>query len=320
MERMINNRLYYLAETKGWLSHNQAGFRKGRSCEDQILKLIHHASDGFQAKKPMRTVMALLDYSKAYDTVWKERLYLNMVKKGVPIQMIRWIKSFLNTRTAQVMINGTLSKKVRMKQGLPQGSVLSPLLFLLFINDIVDTIPEDVEISLFADDAALYTSHTDINKANRSLQDAVTAIEVWSKNNKLTLNTDKSCTFFFSTDTHEAKWRPTLRLLGKEMKFGEGNEEINPKFLGITLDRTLSFQDHVQNICERVVSRCKMLSCLSGKSWGWAKHNLVKIFTATQRSVLDYAAGAWHPWLSKCQYCKVETKRCQLVSGQSTHT
>ena len=134
MERMINNRLYYLAETKGWLSHNQAGFRKGRSCEDQILKLIHHASDGFQAKKPMRTVMALLDYSKAYDTVWKERLYLNMVKKGVPIQMIRWIKSFLNTRTAQVMINGTLSKKVRMKQGLPQGSVLSPLLFLLFIQ------------------------------------------------------------------------------------------------------------------------------------------------------------------------------------------
>ena len=146
---------------------------------------------------------------------------------------------------------------------------------------------------------------------------------MWSKNNKLTLNTDKSCTFFFSTDTHEAKRRPTLRLLGKEMKFGEGNEEINPKFLGVTLDRTLSFQDHVQNVCERVVSRCKMLSCLSGKSWGWAKHNLVKIFTATQRSVLDYAAGAWHPWLSKCQFDKLETvqnKCLRIITGQYAST
>ena len=90
------------------------------------------------------------------------------------MQMVRWLTAFLRTRTAEVMINGTLSKRVRMKQGLPQGSVLSPLLFLLFINDIGKDIPEDVQQSLFADDAALYYSHTSLYVAQEKLQVAVT--------------------------------------------------------------------------------------------------------------------------------------------------
>ena len=151
---MINNRLYDLAEENGWLAEQQAGFRKQRSCEDQVLRLVHHVSDAFQESKPQRTVMALFDYSKAYDRTWRELLILKLVKMGVPLQMVRWINAFLRTRTAEVMVNGVLSKRVRMKQGLPQGAVLSPLLFLLFINDLVDAIPEGVECSLFADDVA----------------------------------------------------------------------------------------------------------------------------------------------------------------------
>jgi len=114
------------AESQGWLNNQQAGFRKGRSTEDQIIKLIQDISDGFQLKPHKRTVMALLDYSKAYDRTWRERLLSKLHDYGYPRQLTRWIAAFLRTRTAEVVINGTKSKRVRLKQGLPQGSVLSP--------------------------------------------------------------------------------------------------------------------------------------------------------------------------------------------------
>jgi hypothetical protein len=186
---------------------------------------------------------------------------------------------------------------------------------LLFINDIGKDIPEDVQQTLFADGAAIYYSHISQEK----LQEAVTAVEKWSTDNKLDLNLSKSCTFFFSTDPHEATWRPSIILLGEQMKFGEGEEEANPKFLGIRLDRSLCFQDHVADVCSRVTKRCRMLSCLAGRLWGWRKQSLRKVFTATQRSIMDYAAAAWQPWLSATQLRKLETvqnKCLRLITGQ----
>ena len=169
--------------------------------------------------------MALLDYSKAYDRTWRERLLLKLSKLGAPQQMIRWISAFLTTRTAEVNINNTLSKPVRMKQVLPQGSVLSPLLFLLYINDIGTDVPKEVEHLLFADDASLSATDNDINAANDKLQVAVSAVQQWSALNKLDLNLKKSCTFFFTTDPHQAKWRPDIKLFGEQIKFGDGPNE-----------------------------------------------------------------------------------------------
>ena len=310
-----------MAETQGWLSKHQAGFRKGRSCEDQVVKLIQDISDGFQAKK--RTVMALLDYSKAYDRTWRERLLSKLHDNGTPRQMTRWIAAFLRTRTAEVVINGTRSSRVRMKQGLPQGSVLSPLLFLIFINDVTKVIPADVESPLYADDAALYATHENLDIAEERLQVAVSAVEKWSIDNKLDLNVKKSCTFHFSTSTREAKWRPNIQLLGKRMNYGEGVKEKNPKFLGVTLDRTLSFRDHVTDVCTRVVSRCKMLYCLASRNWGWKKGNLRRIYMTMQRSILDYAAAGWQPWLSKTQFERLEVAQntcLRAITGQYQNT
>ena len=88
-------------------------------------------SDGYQEKKMKRSVLVLLDYSCAYDTVWRERLLRVLAEKGVPMTLVRWIASFLEERHAKVMFGGTLSKFRRMRQGMPQGSVLSPLLCVL---------------------------------------------------------------------------------------------------------------------------------------------------------------------------------------------
>ncbi len=106
MERMIHNRLYYLAETRGWLCPEQVGFRTSRSCEYQILRVTQTISDEYQATTPKRTVPTLLDFSKAFDRVWKEDLLLRAVNKGLPLTFDKWLRDILSNRQVRVQING----------------------------------------------------------------------------------------------------------------------------------------------------------------------------------------------------------------------
>ena len=121
-------------------------------------------------------------------------------------------------------------------------------------------------------------------------------IVAWSERKKLTLNVSKCEATFFSTDSHEleAKLEPELRLLGEKIKFNP-----SPKFLGVHLDRTLAFQKHTDYVADKVASRNRILASLSSKTWGWRKEKLTTVYKTMQRSVLDYAAPAWQPWLSK---------------------
>ena len=95
LESILAARLHHLAEKNGWFSHLQAGFRRGRSCEDQIVRMVQAIEDGFQRKPCHKSVLALLDFSKAYDTVWREKLLDSMLDKGVPIMIVRWLRAFL---------------------------------------------------------------------------------------------------------------------------------------------------------------------------------------------------------------------------------
>ncbi len=173
METIVHNHLYNLAETRGWLCSEQAGFRKLRSCEDQILRII---SDGFQAAKPRSSLMALLDFSKAFDRVWREELLLAASSKGLPTSFAHWLRDFLSNRTARVQINGERGDSAPLRQGLPQGAVLSPLLFLLYIEDLRSVVPETLMVALFADDFSLIGSHHNKLVAEKELQRAVTAV------------------------------------------------------------------------------------------------------------------------------------------------
>ena len=318
LERLIMNRLYYEAETKEWISNKQAGFRAQRSCEDQVLRMVQGVSDNFQEKPSKRTVMALIDYSKAYDRVWREDLLLDLIHLGCPMQMVRWFRGFLCERTGQVKYNGALSRKKIIPQGLPQGAVTSPVLFLIYINGLVDVIPDDMEAALFADDASFWYADSDLNKANRKIQECMDAVVKWSDEKKMAINVEKSEITFFSTDTKEAKWRPNIKALNKDVPFNP-----TPKFLGVHLDRTLSFAKHVKVVTEKVKSRNRMLASLTSKKWGWKKKSMKKVYTTMQRSVMDYAAASWQPWLSKSQFGKLEKAQnssLRIMSGQYAST
>jgi hypothetical protein len=157
MERMVAKRIQHLAESCGMLNSNQSGFHPQRLTEDLVIRLSQAISDGFQAKKPPnRTVLALLNFSKAYDKVWRADFLATMLKKGVPVRYVQWIQGFLSNRQARVRLSRAYSRTWAMREGVPQGSVLAPLLFLFVMDDLQDCLPEGVHSSLFADDSALW--------------------------------------------------------------------------------------------------------------------------------------------------------------------
>ncbi len=159
-----------------------------------------------------------------------------------------------------MQINGEQGRPVPLKQWLPQGSVLSPLPFLLYINDLKTAVPNGVEVAMFADDVSLFCSHRCKLTAQTAMQEAVTRVAEWSRQHKMTLNTEKCEVAFFTSNLHEARWRPTIRLEGQPLRFTP-----LPKLLGVTLDRALSFGQHIANITTRAAGKCRVLTSLTSK-------------------------------------------------------
>ena len=314
MERLVGNRLYHLVEHNGMLSEHQAGFRRQRSTEDQVLGLTQHISDCLQFKPAHRTVLALLDYSKAYDTVWREKLLHIMLDKGLPPKLVSWCASFLTNRQARVRLHGRDSRSVNMQQGLPQGSVLSPLLFLLYINGVADVVGEDVKVFLYADDVAVCASSASKADATSKLQRTLDKIAAWSSAMKLRLNPAKCEVAAFSAASIDVDgWRPELSLNGSPLGFTK-----TPTFLGVTLDSQLSFIPHANNVAKRVSARCRMLASLAGKDWGWRAVNLHRVFGATMSSLINYCSPAWQPWLSPSGTAilqRVQNKALRIITG-----
>ena len=315
LERMIANRLYQLAEKRQWFNHQQAGFRKGRSCVDQIIRIAQAIEDGFQQKKMHRSVLVLLDFSKAYDTVWRERLLLSMHKKLVPLPILRWLSGFLQNRQAKVQYNDCTSTTLTMRQGLPQGSVLSPLLFLFYINNLVELLPTENVNALFADDVGILATARTIEEAQEKAQNAVDTVVRWSKEWRLTLNATKSEATIFTTDRRrESKSTAKIFIDGKTIPFNK-----TPKFLGVYLDRELTFGKHVEEITKKANGKLRMLSALSHTTWGCTKRDLLKVHEAHVLSTLDYAGAGYQPWLAQSNLDALEVvqnKALRIVSGQ----
>ena len=170
----------------------------------------------------------------------------------------------------------------------------SPLLFLFYINSLNEVIPGNTDIALFADDASVWAADEDLNQANRKVQLALDKVEAWSKSKKMDLNVQKSEATFFSPATKEAKWRPSLFINGQTVPFNP-----SPKFLGIHLDLSLSFQEHVKYVTEKVSQRCRMLGSLAGKQWGWRKENLRKVYLPGSRGYQKLRYRNWRELKTK---------------------
>ena len=182
----------YIAETNNLFSQFWAGFCKGQSCEDQITQTVQTIEDGFQQLPMKHSVLTLFDFSKAYHMVWREKLLHHMLNLCIPSTFIRWIQSFLNDRRTRVQFFNVFSSSWRFTQDLPQGSVLFPLLFLFYINNLAFLLNNDAVIALFADDVSILTTSRKKEDAEAAAQSLVNSVVIWIQEWKLNLNTDKS--------------------------------------------------------------------------------------------------------------------------------
>ena len=170
MEHIITSNLVKRLDRNQIFYDLQHGFHAKRSCETQLTMLIEELHQNLQDGK--QTDIILLDFSKAFDKVSHEKLIYKLHGYGIRGKTLRWIKSFLNGRSQTVVLEGDCSEEVPVTSGVPQGSVLGPILFLVYINDLPEKVKSQVR--LFADDTAAYLAINSLADS-RQLQDDLTS-------------------------------------------------------------------------------------------------------------------------------------------------
>ena len=186
MEHIVLSHMAKHSSGNNILINEQHGFRQQFSCETQLISALHDWAKSINSRS--QTDVTLLDFSKAFDSVLHQRLLLKLVYYGIRGNMLMWIKAFLSNRSQSVLINGTQSSSKPGLSGVPQGSVLGPVLFLLYINDIPSSVKSSLR--LFADDCILYREIHDAQDC-WTLQDDLKQLSSWSNTWQLHFNVKK---------------------------------------------------------------------------------------------------------------------------------
>ena len=189
-EKLIIDAIYEFLCENQLLTPNQSGFRPGDSTINQLLSITHKIYSAFEEFPSRETRAVFLDISKAFDKVWHDGLLFKLKSYGISGCLFTVIKDYLNNRHQRVVLNGKSSTWSPITAGVPQGSVLGPLLFLLYINDLVDNISSQAK--LFADDTSLFTVVYDVDIAADQLNRDLKVISNWAHQWKMQFNPDKN--------------------------------------------------------------------------------------------------------------------------------
>ncbi|CAF4353102.1 unnamed protein product, partial [Didymodactylos carnosus] len=266
-ERVIFKRVYTFLIKAREINPNQSDFLPSHSTITQLVQMVHDIALAFNDKHPV--VAAFVDFCKAFDKVSHEGLLLKLASKGIRGSLLGWFRSYLNERNIVTMVEGFTSSSARIGCGVPQGSVLGPLLFLLFIDDL----PQSMVCTcrLFADDVSLYTvvkTNQDVVNINKDLE----RVYQWSKDWLQNINVLKCYSLFF---THKATACPPALVLGDTtLRYVDKHTH-----LGLVLTPNLDWTPHVDNVyskCSKMIGSLKLLSrCMARRALLLAYHSYV---------------------------------------------
>ncbi|UYV73409.1 hypothetical protein LAZ67_10003086 [Cordylochernes scorpioides] len=281
LERIILNRISPIIEE--YLPIEQAGFRPGRNCAEQTLALTTTIEDGFQKK--LKTGAVFVDLTAAYDTVWREGLLYKLSKIINCKNIIKLINNFLTNRKITVHLNNKKSRPRTLNNGLPQGSVLAPLLFNVYTADIPAT---NSQKFLYADDIALLHQEQSFSTLEQILNEDLKKLENFFSKWHLIPNPSKTVSSVFHLNNHKANRPLKLTFCNKPL-----SHDPCPKYLGVTLDRSLTFRQHLEKTRDKLKTRNNIMTRLAGTTWGCSADTLRTTALALVYSVAEYCAPVW---------------------------
>jgi exonuclease III len=303
MEKILYDQLYNYLSNFRLLSDSQFGFRKFHSTATALLDCTNDWYMNLDRK--MFNLVVLIDLKKAFDTVDHQILLRKLELYGVKGQALSFLNSYLSNRSQKCQINGSLSSEKMIRCGVPQGSILGPLFFLLYINDLPQCLSK-TKPRLFADDTNLTASGDSITRLEAAVNSDLENLRKWLIANKLSLNVAK--TEFMLIGSKQmiksiSNWQPNVEIENKQIK-----QVHECKTLGVTVDQHLSWKSNTENICKKITSGISALRRLKDFV---DRQTLLSVYNAIVRPYFDYCCEVWDV------FSETQSKRLQKLQNRS---
>ena len=279
-EKTMHTRLVKFLEKNNYLDDNQYGFQKGKSTSSAVLHLSRLIKRCLVNKEYGCAIF--LDLAKAFDTVNHDLLIKKLNNLGVRGPILEWFQSYLENRLQTVVINGVKSDPLVMSHGVPQGSVLGPLLFLIYINDL--SLNTSLTSILFADDTCLFLSDKCPNRLETTINQELEKISGWLTSNKLTLNVSKS-NFILFYGKHNKIKNFHLNISGEKLQ-----NTNTCKYLGVFIDEKLNWKHQVNVVSTKVKHGVGMIHKIGRFV---TKKDLMSLYYSLIQSHLTYCITSW---------------------------
>lgn len=290
MESIIRDNLAQYFTVNKLFSDYQYGFIKGRSATLQLLNILDDWTSALNSGEQVKIIYT--DFAKAFDKVPHQRLLTKLRSYGLDCKLISWIADFLCFRTQRVRINDSYSSSAPVKSGIPQGSVLGPLLFVIYINDLPDVCRDLCSLYLFADDAKLYKvirQHSDLT----ALITACQAMLEWCDKWCMKLNTDKCKALTLG----KSKVSDSNQIATFDIPYNGDILHLehvsSMKDLGITIDSDLNFKVHIYGKIKLAFS---MLAIINRNFFNLDKDTFKLLYKSLVRSHIEYGHSVWNPY------------------------
>ena len=296
LERLIYTRIEPIVDPL--LPRKQAGFRQGRSTVDQTVLLTQHIEDSFETKKKAGAVF--VDLTAAYDTVWHRGLTCKLLRPLPDKHMVQMIMKLIRNKSFTLSIGDSKRSRLRhLRNGLRQGSVLAPLLFNIYTYDLPSTISQRYA---YADNLALMHTSKDWKTLEGTLSQDMTTLSAYLQTWRLKLSHTKTVTTAFHLNNREAKRELKSFNNGKLLPYCP-----TPTYLGVKLDRSLTFRHHLEALRKKLSTRVTLLRRLAGSGWGagaktlrtaapvWCRRAHTRLIDSVLNDALRIATGCLRP-------------------------